>query len=164
MFKLYLLFIILFLMPICYVVIVEIFKLLTKNYLFNVLISLKKNKKLIKDQVLSLASIYIKNKQWLFCLLMLEFYSKLDPLNIGEYYNTIGFCYQVMNFNQLAKKYYIKALKASPSNVLFLKNLAKINYICKDFQAAIDLYNQILVLDSGNKVALESIDSLSRLV
>nr|YP_009488641.1 Ycf37 [Grateloupia filicina]AWD77363.1 Ycf37 [Grateloupia filicina] len=160
MFQLYLVFIILFLIPICYLVTNEIVKFLFESRLFKFLIPLDRSRKLTKEQVLSLAKIYIRKKQWLSCILMLEFYSKIDNSNLGEYYNSIGFCYQLINLNILAKDYYDQARASSPSNILFLKNLAKAYGLCNDLQASLSIYEQILELDPQNKIALENIDKL----
>nr|YP_010502367.1 Ycf37 [Grateloupia turuturu]UXC96780.1 Ycf37 [Grateloupia turuturu] len=160
MFQLYLVFIILFLIPICYLVINEIVKLLFENRLFKSLIPLDRSQKLTKEQVLSLAKIYIRKKHWLSCILMLEFYAKIDKFNLGEYYNSIGFCYQLINSNILAKDYYDQARASSPSNILFLKNLAKVYWLCNDLQASLSTYEQILELDPQNKIALQNIDKL----
>ena len=160
MFQLYLVFIILFLTPICYLAGSQLVKLLVENHLFKSLILLDRNQRLTKEQVLFLAKIYINKKQWLSCILMLEFYSKIDKPNSGEYCNSIGFCYQLMNLNRLAKYYYSQAKKISPSNILFLKNLANAYLICNDPQASLSTYKQILEFDSQNHIALENINML----
>nr|YP_008144759.1 Ycf37 [Grateloupia taiwanensis]AGO19947.1 Ycf37 [Grateloupia taiwanensis] len=160
MFQLYLVFIILFLIPLCYLVTNEIVKLLFENRLSKSLIPLGRSQKLTKEQVLSLAKIYIRKKQWLSCILMLEFYAKIDNSNLGEYYNSIGFCYQLIDFNLLAKDYYSQARAFSPSNILFLKNLAKVYWLCNNLQDSLSTYKQILELDPQNKIALDNINIL----
>lgn len=160
MFQLYLVFIILFLTPICYLLVSQVAKLIVENRLFKTLIPFDRNQRLSKQQVLSLAKIYIHKKQWLSCILMLELYVKIDNPNLGDYYNSIGFCYQLINLNRLAKYYYSQAKEFSPSNILFLKNLAKAYWMCNDLQASLSIYKQILKLDPQNQIALKNIDLL----
>nr|YP_009731998.1 hypothetical protein [Gracilaria edulis]QHS70568.1 hypothetical protein [Gracilaria edulis]UAD85524.1 hypothetical protein [Gracilaria edulis] len=130
MFELYIIIIICFLLPICYFI--------TNNlkYIYkqaNILNNIKKPKDTIyieHQNIIYIINTYIKRKKWLYCITMLEFYinqSSIDEDKIlANYYNYIGLCYQLMDIDKIAKKYYLKAYNKQPNNKEILKNLNNI--------------------------------------
>nr|YP_009295853.1 hypothetical protein Schim_107 [Schimmelmannia schousboei]AOM64788.1 hypothetical protein Schim_107 [Schimmelmannia schousboei] len=147
MFQLYLICAICFLLPICFLISSELYKLIARNIIYwNI-----NNKSIKKENILGLANIYIKTKKWLTCILMLEFH--LDNEINFEYYNCLGFCYQQISLNEKAKFYYLQASYQEPHNIICLQNVAKIYDILNDQQNAIKSYKKILSIDTSNQIA-----------
>nr|YP_009500348.1 hypothetical protein [Gracilariopsis heteroclada]AXE43510.1 hypothetical protein [Gracilariopsis heteroclada] len=134
MFELYLILVISLLLLICYFITNSLYMLYSQAYILQKLFKLNNKYKLPKDDILNLAKVYIKRKQWLYCTTMLEFYIDQTQSNqhIAEYYNYLGLCYQYIKLYEIAKSYYLKAYNKEPSIKYIIKNLANIYKICGD--------------------------------
>nr|QCI09081.1 hypothetical protein [Inkyuleea mariana] len=150
--RLYLVLTICFLIPICFLVSVELLNLFRRNILFNRRVEFIQSIQINKEQILALAKVYINKQKWLTCILMLEFYISLNSINNANYYNCIGFCYQKILLNKIAKYYYINAMLLSPDSLSILKNVANIYKICGDTDNASKVYDKILQINKINNI------------
>lgn len=159
MITLYFICIIFFLVPVCTLITIEIYKLSinsTMKYRINIE-TLNKTNKIY--HILNLAEIYIKQKKWLTCILLLES-NKKHILNKDQYYNSIAFCYYKIKLYNLAQFYYKKSIEQNNKDLNSLLSIAKIYEITKNTKKAISTYTKILDIDYKNETAKKQIKIL----
>nr|WCH54664.1 hypothetical protein [Hypnea edeniana] len=109
-----------------------------------------------------LLQVYIKQKNWLDCIIRVEQKTKTEQTVATEYYNIIGYCYYSLEIYYLATYYYQKALEQEPNNMITLFSLGKIYKLTKKYKKARRMYNHIIILDSNNKIAKQQVELLNQ--
>lgn len=94
----------------------------------------------------------------------LAIYNCDDLILLGNIYNNIGYCYFKQNKFDQAKYYYNEALLYLPDYIVALNNLAFLLENLKDYEKALNLYNQSYMLDSENIVTLKQRNRLKKLL
>ena len=159
MITLYFICIIFFLLPVCILITIEIYKLLINNmmiYKINIETSNRTNN---TNYILNLAEIYIKQKKWLRSILLLESNKNNIPNN-NQYYHPIAFCYYKIQLYDLAEFYYNKSIEDNNEDIHSLLNIAKIYQIKQNTKKAINTYAKILDIDHKNDTAKKQIEIL----
>lgn len=132
---------------VCYLITNSLVSIYTQIRVINNIEPIKDKISLGNDYILYITRLYMKRKKWLYCITMLEFYInqiKIHETEItGEYYNCIGSCYQAIKMYKIAKKYYLKAYKRTPSRQHILKNLANIYNTVGDIKNAKKIYQRL---------------------
>ena len=124
-FRIYLLLSITILVPICYFISIDLIQKIKVYFLLKPSMKTLKLEQVSNNNVLLLFKNYIKQKQWLQCILMLEFYKLYAHYRVD---NLLGICYQKLYFYPIARYYYIFALNDDYNNLSILKNLL---FVCK---------------------------------
>nr|YP_009773953.1 conserved hypothetical plastid protein [Caulacanthus okamurae]QIZ74570.1 conserved hypothetical plastid protein [Caulacanthus okamurae] len=144
MLKIYLLCLTCFLLPVCFLITLEIYKTL-KNH---IVVYYSNN-----SNSLNSTQAYIRQKKWLTCIKILEKNIALQKKSTTKYYNILGFCYYYINEYQLSEYYYEQVLKQKPNNISILYKLAKVYLLNKKDKDAKNIYQKILKLDKNNNIA-----------
>ena len=116
---------IIILVPICYFITIDLIQKIKVYLLLKFSIKTLNLEQVSNNNMLLLFKNYIKQKQWLKCILMLEFYKLYTNYRVD---NLLGICYQKLYFYPIARYYYIFALNDDSSNLSILKNLS---FVCK---------------------------------
>lgn len=148
-FRIYLLLSIIILCPICYFITLDLIQKTTTYSLLTFSVKNIKLDELSNNNVLILFKSYIKQKKWLTCILMLEFYRMYSDYRVN---NLMGICYQKLCFYQVARHYYILALNDDPNNLSILQNLLSVCKVLKDNIMINQLFDQI---DAVNQKKIE---------
>lgn len=150
-----------FLIPTCIILTLEIYKIIYKYHE----ISKKRYKTIVinNNDILNLAEIYIRQKKWLSCILLIESYNEKNQDNNYTCYNCIGFCYYQLQIYELAKYNYSKALENNQQDINSLFTLAELYKITKNINKAIKTYKKILVIDKNNKKAQRKLEKLIKI-
>nr|YP_010902410.1 hypothetical protein REP52_pgp172 [Hypnea nidifica]WCH54265.1 hypothetical protein [Hypnea nidifica] len=156
MIKIYLTSLILILFTACSITTKETYKTYQNYKLIHSTLN-SKNKELFE-----LLQAYIKQKNWLACIIKVEQKIQIEKTLETEYYNIIGYCYYSLEIYNLAIHYYTKALKQEPNNMITLLSLGKTYKITQKFEKAYNIYNKIIILDSNNKIAKKQITMLNQ--
>nr|YP_010902809.1 hypothetical protein REP59_pgp171 [Hypnea flava]WCH54863.1 hypothetical protein [Hypnea flava] len=154
MIKTYLTFLILILCTACSITTNEIYKIYQNYKLINSSFNHK--------DIFELLQIYIKQNKWLACIIKVEQKHKKEKNLAAEYYNIIGYCYYSLEIYYLATYYYQKALEKEPNNIITLFSLGKIYKLTKKYKKAYNIYDQIIMLDSNNKIAKKQVKLLNK--
>lgn len=122
LFYIYIIITLIFLVPLFYLISVELFQIL---YIIYFHINRQKNMKITDNQINYIINLYIKRNQWFLCISMLESLYKntiqYDYVTISIY---LAYCYEKLNYMEIAKFYYLQVLSYSPSNIKALSRLA----------------------------------------
>nr|YP_010155934.1 putative chloroplast RF37 [Cumathamnion serrulatum]QQY85350.1 putative chloroplast RF37 [Cumathamnion serrulatum] len=151
LFYLYIVITLLLLVPLCYLISIQLFKIIYStifSYLNYNLYLLNFN---IVDSNKSIKffNLYIQEKQWFLCISMLELvYEKEAHSNIILLSN-LAYCYKSLNLWQIAEYYYLKALFYSPSNLSILNNLSNLYMISNNINKAEKINRRILLLKNN---------------
>jgi len=124
LFYIYIIIILLFLIPLFYLVSKELFQIFYILY-FNLI---KKNILKIKEnQFYYLIILYIKRNQWFICISMLEalLKNKLQKKTVFIFMD-LAYCYEKLYYLEIAEYYYLKVLSYAPSNIDILNKLSVI--------------------------------------
>nr|WCH55261.1 hypothetical protein [Hypnea brasiliensis] len=113
-------------------------------------------------ELLELLQAYIKEKNWLACIIKVEQKITKEKNLAAEYYNIIGYCYYSLKIYYLATHYYQKALEQEPNNIITLLSLGKTYKLIKKYKKAYNIYNQIIMLDSHNIIAKKQVEVLNQ--
>nr|YP_010902609.1 hypothetical protein REP55_pgp172 [Hypnea nidulans]WCH54464.1 hypothetical protein [Hypnea nidulans] len=154
MIRIYLVSLIVILSAACFITTIEIYRSL-KNYKF---LYLKNNKH--KQKSFDILQVYIKQKNWLTCIIKIEKKIKKEKDLPIEYYNIIGYCYYSIKIYHLASYYYKKALNRESNNIITLLSLGKIYILMKKYKEAYEIYNVINTVDSKNIIARKKLKTL----
>lgn len=155
----YLICLILFLLVICLLSTVTIYNVISKNIYINKNISQTKNNIQV-EKILELTKIYMNQKRWLSCILLLEKNSITKDPFIENYYNIIGFCYYHLKIYTLSEYYYNQAIREQPTNIIILCNLGRVYVKNKKYKQAISVYRKVLQIEDNNKVAQKELKIL----
>jgi len=139
-FRIYLLLSITILLPICYFITIDLIQKITVFFVLTFSIKTLNVDQVSNNNVLLLFKHYIKQKQWLKCILMLEFYKLYTNYRVN---NLLGICYQKLYFYRIARYYYIFALNDDPNNLTVLENLLFVCKALKDHTMIDKIGNQI---------------------
>nr|YP_010204045.1 hypothetical protein LK038_pgp136 [Ahnfeltia fastigiata]UAT97626.1 hypothetical protein Ahn.fas.Ore.pt_086 [Ahnfeltia fastigiata] len=159
--RIYLTILILFLLPICFIITMQLIKLIMRENIINSSQHQNEGEDFSHEYILVIAQIYIEKKMWFSCISMIE--SKLnssvqfDP----KYYNCIGFCYYNAKKYGLAKDYYNNAININPYYTLALSNLAKTYRNMGDKEKSKLVYNRILKYDPDNLIAKKGLRAIN---
>ena len=104
-------------------------------------------------ELLDFLSVLLKKNLWFDAIRLMEIKYSLKDIRVHQYFNSLGFIYYNMQKYDLAKLYYIKALKIQDSYIVGLQNLAKVYEATKDNALMMSTYQSILKLDPTNKIA-----------
>lgn len=104
-------------------------------------------------QILSFVRILVKKRLWFVAIKLLESRSRINTEHLHRYFNATGFLYHSMYQYDLARVYYIKAVRIKSSYTIALQNLARVYEIQKKYNLAASTYNTVLNYDSSNKTA-----------
>lgn len=78
-----------------------------------------------------IANIYINKKSWHLALTILYsgiyYNTKMDKYWLAKYHNAIGFIFEQLDFNIIARQHYLLASKICPNYKYALKNLNRLN-------------------------------------
>lgn len=105
------------------------------------------------DQLLDFLSILVRKKLWFDAIKIMETNYAFEGLSSHQYLNALGFIYYNMRQYELAKFYYIEALKIQENYVVALQNLARVYEITKNAALVASTYKSILRYDPSNKIA-----------
>nr|YP_009511592.1 hypothetical protein [Melanthalia intermedia]AXI97469.1 hypothetical protein [Melanthalia intermedia] len=102
MFQLYLALIILFLLPLCYLITNSILEIRTQIFILREIKPSKNLKELQENDILCLRTVYFKRKKWLSYISMLEFYINKSQNNekTVEYHKQIKLCHTYMKLEK----------------------------------------------------------------
>lgn len=79
-----------------------------------------------------------------------DFTSALSVKDDAEAFHYLGLCYANQKDYPNAIVYFSKAIERNPKNWLYYRNRAAANHNNKDYQAAVDDWTQVLLLDPNN--------------
>ena len=150
-FRIYLLFAIIILSPICYFITLELFN----QILYYVIIF--KNKRIVQqkfaifEDVHFLVNYLLKRQQWFKCIVMLQFYEFYNGYDNNK---LLAICFHNLSYNSIARYYYLKALNKENSLEL-LQNLALVCRDLKDDKMFNDVINKIKIIDPDNDILLK---------
>lgn len=139
-FRIYLLLSIIILIPICYFITIDLIQKITIYLLLKSSMKALNLEQVPNNNMLLLFKNYIKQKCWLKCILMLEFYKLYTDYRVD---NLLGICYQKLHFYPIARYYYICALNDDCNNLIILQNLLFICKALKDYRMVDQIDNQI---------------------
>lgn len=123
----------------------------------------KNNKTLYpSDYLFDLVTVLLKKRLWFDAIKLLESAQNLSELEKPQYFNALGFVYYSVHKYNIAKFYYLKALKLKKNYIVALQNLAKLYDIAKNYEMAASTYQTVLTYDPLNKVAKKSLRALGR--
>ena len=145
-FRIYLLLSITILLPICYFITIDLIQKVTTYFLLTFSMKNPNLDQVSNNNMLLLFKNYIKQKQWLKCILMLEFYKLYTDHKVD---NLLGICYQKLCFYQIARYYYIFALDYDCNNLTILQNLLFVCKSLKDHVMIDKINNQIDILNQA---------------
>lgn len=149
-----------FLLLICISSTITIYKIVRKNlYIINNNLSHSK-KNIQVEKVLELAKIYIHQKRWLSCIIILEKNVTTKDKFVAIYYNNIGFCYYSLKIYTLSEYYYHKAFQEKPADIVTLCNLGQVYKKNKKYKQAITMYQKVLQLENSNHIAQKELKIL----
>nr|YP_010170872.1 hypothetical protein K8K75_pgp194 [Chondria tumulosa]QSD57013.1 hypothetical protein [Chondria tumulosa] len=129
LFRLYVIFILCFLIPMSFVVSLQIYSLFKDffaiYFLYNFTI---RSSKLLLDYHYynKLFDLFLERQQFSLCISSAELFASIFLVNIDLVYTLLAFCYQKNSFFYIAEYYYLKALSFSPTSIVILSSLAKI--------------------------------------
>jgi tetratricopeptide (TPR) repeat protein len=92
----------------------------------------------------------------------LEELIEMNPQLKSGYQNNIGMCYQELKDYKKALQYFLEAAKNDGKNLNALSGASEMYLKLGDKARAIEVYNQILMLDPSNAYAKSKIDSLNK--
>nr|YP_009295220.1 hypothetical chloroplast RF37 [Dasya binghamiae]AOH77232.1 hypothetical chloroplast RF37 [Dasya binghamiae] len=144
LFYVYMFICLLFLVPLSYLISIELF------YIFYSIILCYTNyevNKLNQGKFLSFFNLYTKRKQWFLCISMLEFIYHQQffiPVITCKY---LAYCYKNLDYLKLAEYYYLQALSYAPSNIYILQNLVELYKKSNDDIKAEEINNRIVLLN-----------------
>nr|QCI05955.1 hypothetical protein [Delesseria sanguinea] len=151
LFYLYIVITLFFLVPLCYLISIQLFRIIyctIFNYfnydLFFSNFNIEDNSKYVK-----FFNFYLQEKQWFLCISMLELaYEKRACDNI-ILLNNLAYCYKNLNFWQITEYYYLKALFYSPSNLSILNNLSNLYIISNQVNKSDKINRRIILLNNN---------------
>lgn len=152
-----------FLIPLSSFIFFQLFRLVNLEICFYV-IGNKNRAACTTDELLSLLSILVKKKLWLDSIKLIESRLIINDVYMYQYLNALGFTYYNMQKYDLAKFYYIEALKIKQDYILALQNLAKVYEVLRDNTLLKLTYESILKHDPVNKVASRQLSNLTQLL
>lgn len=160
MLKIYLISLTILLSIVCLLTTATTYKIINRHIYTNNNFKYEKSKAQ-EDTVLKLVQIYMKQKRWLSCILILEKNIKDKSKLIINFYNSIGFCYYYLKIYSLSEYFYEQAIRKKNNDTTILCNLAQVYTKNNKYQQAIKIYQAVLRLESNNKVAQQQLDKLT---
>ena len=109
-----------------------------------------------------LGSVYLRKKLYAQAIALFNKALKEGGDNIPEVYNALGFSYFAQDQYDLAIKNYKEAISLQEGYVTAINNLGHAYEKKKLLPQAIELYEQVLVLDDKNETAKRRLSSLSK--
>nr|ARW60104.1 hypothetical protein [Laurencieae sp.] len=152
LFRLYIIFALLFLVPISLFVTLQLYSLIKANKMvYNLVNYLPGDMAFAIDNKVynNLVDLYLTRKKFFLCISLAELYLFLSPLQKDLIYISLAYCYQKNCFFYVAEYYYLKALSISPNSVLILVNLRKIYKNIGNYDRESFINNHIKRLDSN---------------
>jgi len=150
-FRIYLLFAIIILLPICYFVTVELFNQIIYYLIVFKNVSGMQEERAIADDLYFLINYLAKRQQWFKCILMLQFYSTYKNYNTDK---LLGMCFHNLSYPFLARYCYIKYLETE-TDLEVLKNLKAICKDLKDDRMLSEICSKIKEIDLSNNASLQ---------
>nr|QCI04541.1 hypothetical protein [Apoglossum ruscifolium] len=152
LFYIYVIIALCFLIPLSYIISLELFNLIVSlifiylNYsvVYNNLINSNKLK------YYKLIDFYVNRRQLFLCISILEFSLIQGYFDNIFIYSYLAYCYKSLFYFQIAEYYYLKALFYSPSNVVILNNLFELYNMSEQSNKANEIYDRILLLNKNN--------------
>nr|YP_009391345.1 hypothetical protein [Platysiphonia delicata]ARW59489.1 hypothetical protein [Platysiphonia delicata] len=114
-FYLYLLTLIAFCIPLCYLITKDFFYF----YYYIKSFDLWKSNKDYE----SLIGLYTKRKKWFFCIAIIEYLIATSSNDKIVLFNCLANCYKSLSYNNIAEFYYLRALSFDSRSLLTLYNL-----------------------------------------
>jgi len=105
------------------------------------------------SEELRLLHIMARKHAWLDAIKLIELRKTVDGISLCQSMNALGFIYYSMRKYDLAKFYYIEALKMKSNYIVAMQNLVKVYEATKQSRLMKLVCQSILKHDSGNKIA-----------
>nr|QOS04483.1 hypothetical protein [Sarcopeltis skottsbergii] len=150
MLTIYLICLITFLLPVCLLITIAIYRLYEQFYISITILNQQSINKINIYNTLTLSKIYIEQNRWISSILILE--SRINQKNelIEQFYNNLGSCFTQIKAYNLSKYYYMKAIEQQPKYRSALYNLGHIYQILDDPKNADKIYHKIMKLDHNH--------------
>lgn len=150
--RLYFAFLLLFLLPFSCFIVFQLFQLISIEIEFYQL----KNKSVFActdNEVVRLLHIMTRKKVWLDAIRLIELRKAVDDIGSYQLMNALGFIYYSMRKYDLAKFYYIEALRGKNNYIIALQNLAKVYKVTKQSRLLKLTCQSILKYEPDNQIA-----------
>nr|ARW68609.1 hypothetical protein [Palisada sp.] len=153
LFRLYIIFALLFLVPLSFFITRQIYFLFNSYFVVCNLIGYSKENVLwtLSDEVyINLFNFYVTRKKFFLCISLAELFFLQCPSKRYLVYISLAYCYKESRFFYAAEYYYLRASSLSKDNISILVNLLKIYNELGDFNKVSLVENQIETLNFVN--------------
>nr|QCI06401.1 hypothetical protein [Dictyurus purpurascens] len=148
LFYIYIFVTLVFLMPVCYLITKDLFRVLSFFY-YRYSIYYYDFLDMSQDKLNKKIDFYLFKKQWFVCISMLEFFYENKIFTNFVVLLYLGYCYENLFYFHIAEYYYLKSLSFSKNNLLILNKLANLYKLSKQNIKELKILKQISLLQDN---------------
>nr|YP_009397344.1 hypothetical protein [Dasyclonium flaccidum]ARW66530.1 hypothetical protein [Dasyclonium flaccidum] len=151
LFRSYLLVFLCLLIPLFFLINVEVYQIIKKVYGFY-LHSYSSRNNLNLNSFNLWFEFYVISKQWLLCISMIELFYLSDIIKSDLAFISLAYCYRNINCLEIAEYYYLITLSYVPNDISLLKNLASVYDQLGQYDKAINVYRDVIKLSKEESI------------